>query len=217
MIKTDTARRVQRRLRLRTAMVVSTAGGEYRLLANSRLRPARRAAGCLLEPEAGDRVLVAAGKPCYILTVLERAAGDPTPARLVFPTGVHLQAGQGAVRITTPEDLALAAGGDVTVLGGRLRLQAEDGEAVFSRFRYFGKFVLGQVDRLKLAVDTADTFIRQLTEKLVWSSRQVQEMDDLEAGAIRRVAAQTLTIHAENATLLAEENVKIDAAQIHLG
>jgi Protein of unknown function (DUF3540) len=49
------------------------------------------------------------------------------------------------------------------------------------------------------------------------SLRTVEAMDQLRAGQIDHVAQGTLNLHGENAVVTAEELVKLDGEQIHVG
>lgn len=97
-------------------------------------RRARRAVGCLVRPEAGDRVLVwddPEGGDRYILSVLERPDGAPVTVEaagdLEIRAGDRLSlAGAGGIALSAPL-------GTVSIVAQRLTQTAIDGLTLVAR------------------------------------------------------------------------------------
>src|SRR5690625_425841 len=85
--------------RLRRAVIQDVGETGY-LLDHDRSREARRAFGCLVQPEVGDVVLVDDDPSgvSYVLSVLERP--EPRSATLSVPGDMHLVAPTGALSIS---------------------------------------------------------------------------------------------------------------------
>ncbi len=83
-----------------------------------------RAAGCLLDPEPGDRVLLVglAGEPPLILSVLARASGET--ARLTFPSGLDLAVSGKPLAIRSSEGVALETDASLRVACGDCGIRA---------------------------------------------------------------------------------------------
>src|ERR1700679_2503231 len=93
---------------LEDATVVGREGGAFVVRAGNRRLEARRATGCLVEPEEGDRVLLAwLGDERFILSVLAREAGAPSrlsvegDMELRVPAGRFVVASQDGIDLTT--------------------------------------------------------------------------------------------------------------------
>lgn len=105
------------------SIVLCLDDGHYRL---SDGRRARSAASCLLQPQLGDQVLVAACEQgdCYILHILERA--DDTPACLQVAGAEELQIRQAKIRLAAHEKIALQSLQDVelSAVSGTMNINA---------------------------------------------------------------------------------------------
>jgi hypothetical protein len=189
------------------ALAVRTAGGEYQ---------ARRAAACLLAPEVGDLVIVASlsSGAAYVLSVLERAAQTPSVLTADGDLAVRLP---GTFTVAAQERVELVAGKGVQVVAGTFDVNAVEGNFVFARFALVSSFVRAEVDRVKAFAASIDSVVDRVTQRVKRVYRSVEETDQLRAGRIDYVAANTMSLHAENAVVTAEQLVKVDAEQVHVG
>ena len=94
----------------------------------------KRAAGCLLQPRAGDRVLFTTDgqDEAYILSVLKRSEGQAASNRLVFDGPVDLEVKHGGLRLTADTDLSLASGRKMALASREDHSACEQGR---SRYR----------------------------------------------------------------------------------
>lgn len=170
---------------------------------------AARAAGCLLAPRPGDLVLACldpAGEH-FVLTVLRRA--PDTPGEIAY---------SGDLRLRASGDLTLAAGNDAAlVAGGDLHVAATRGELAFGRIGLLAKAATVRLGALTFVAEAVEQIISRLTQRLTDAVRLVSGHDESQAGSARYLVEDTLTMHAKNAVHMAEEVVKIDAGQVHLG
>jgi len=128
------------------ARVALNLGDDRHLLDNG--RQARRATSCLLEAQAGDRVLVAAFSDgtTYLMHVLERVTGDE--AALSVPGAQTLSLRQSRIEAHAPEGIALRSLREVelTAATGTVSINASNvfltvGESLVQQARqYVGKF-----------------------------------------------------------------------------
>lgn len=91
-----------------------------------------RAVSCLVEPQAGDRVLASAGEGgAHVLHILARTDGDDARLSVHGATGLSLR--QGRIALHAAESLELASGVDASVsaVSGTLSLA---GRNLFSTF-----------------------------------------------------------------------------------
>jgi hypothetical protein len=175
---------------------------------------ARRAVSCLVAPAIGDRVLVAVGDRCWVLAVLEREEGGP-------------------IAISTDEDLRLESAGRL-VLGGResvdvatpgaLRLTSRDTalESVSTtvtaeRLSVFARAIRAESRSVQAVLDVVDSTLERLSQRVKRVYRFVEEMDVTRANQIDYRAENVASLRGRHTVMTAEELVKVDGKQIHLG
>jgi Protein of unknown function (DUF3540) len=180
--------------------VVETDSGEYR---------AKRALSCLVEPAAGDLVLVAShpSGASYVLAVLEREAGAPTRLTVEGDLDVCLAAGK--FTVAAREGVGLASAKDVSVASASVSVTT--GEMSF-----FGKVVRAEIAKVKLLAQSLDSVLERVSMRVKRSYRKVEEFEQLRTARLDYVVENEMSLHAENAIISAEEVVKIDAEQIRL-
>lgn len=176
---------------------------------------ARRAASCLVEPGEGDLVLAAtgAGGHAFVLAVLERDAKRPT--RLIAdgelslePTG-KLTLAASAVEVVARESLAFIA--------AKVAVKALEAGVVVDSLQLVGRTLESELERIKSFAKSFDSVLERFTQRTKRSYRTVTEADHVRAEQIDYVARRTMNLHGENAIVTAEELVKVDGAQIHVG
>ena len=180
--------------------------------------PAIRAVSCLVRPESGDRVIASLDEngDCYILSVLERP-GSAGGVDLDFEGDVNFRVGSGALRVMADEELQLAAGRDLDLTGRNLGVTAQKAEARIDRVSFWGRLMNLRLETIELTAKSLTQNIRRLTQWLTESFRSVEEHDEIQAGSARYLVEDALTVHSGSETHLAEEDVRIEAEQIHLG
>jgi hypothetical protein len=187
--------------------VVRTGSGDF---------VAKRAVSCLVEPQASDQVLVAAASAgCYILAVLERQQG--AGAKLTLDGDLQIQLKHGRFTVAAQEGVSLASGKDVSMVSQEIHVHAGLGSFVLERLSLLGTTVVAEIERAKLIAGTFDSVLERLTEKVKRSYRFVEEFDQVRAERIDYVAKKLMSLRGQNAIVTAEELVKVDADQIHLG
>jgi Protein of unknown function (DUF3540) len=188
--------------------VIETDAGELR---------ARRATSCLLEPAPGDLVLVAlvSRGSSYVLAVLEREAG--APGHIVADGDLNITLGRGSLGVAAQGDVRLVSGREVSVVSGGLRVNAVDGSVVLERLSFLGTFFQAEIERAKLLGKSLDTLLERVSQRVKRSYRVVEESDHVRAESIDYAAKTSMSLHAQNTLLTAEELVKLEGEQIHLG
>lgn len=177
---------------------------------------ARRAASCLLAPEAGDRVLLSLDREeAFVLAVLERSGTGER--RLVLDGPARLEVPEGGLSIAARDGISLASATEVSIAAPDLSFCAARLTAGVSETSLTGEGLTAKVARIKVVARSVDSFLGRCVERMVSCLRQVREHDETQAGSARQIVEGTLTVHTANTVHLAEGHVKIDAEQIHLG
>jgi hypothetical protein len=190
------------------AVRVRTETGEY---------GARRAVSCLVQPELDDEVLVAcrASGACYVLAVLEREPGAATTLQVEGDLQVQVPAG--SFGVAAQEGVSVVSAKDTTLVSGRIDVRAVEGSVALERLTYWGRVIRSEVEKIKLLAGSFDSVLERWSQKVKRAYRNVEQLDQLRAQSIDYRADKTMSLHAGNALVTAEELVKIDGEQIHLG
>ena len=166
---------------------------------------AQVAAGCLLEPGTGDRVLVSrCPGECFILGVLVRQ-GQGRRVRidgeLTISAGrLNLQ-GDEAVEVSGPR---VGVVGQVAELrAGRADVAAEEGTARFQRTR----LVTG-------VLETVSDRVVQCARQVV---RRVEEVETLSVGNLIQRVRENLVSRSRRTSITARKDVHVDGERIHMG
>jgi len=192
----------------------------------------QRAASCLLRPEPGDLALVAlpgesrtggGHASAFILAVLERGeAGSPATldlhsgVRLCTPQGgVHIEAAQG-ISLSTPAEFSASAD-SMSFASGNMSFAAGGVRWLASTFSFLGKALELVTQRFTESAVERETQAGTWTQRLGDSFRHVEDMDETQAGMVRTLARDTALLHGRVTHVQAEEFVKVDGQEVHLG
>lgn len=179
---------------------VATAQGELRV---------SLAASCLLAPEAGDVVWLAGdfAQGMYVTAVLERGAARAS-SRVVLPAGAVLESADGAMTLKAQR---------LTLAGEQLAVQGKRAAIAIDKVTGVGREVTWSFGRVKLIADMLESFADRVSQFSRWSQRTVAGMDQVRATQVDYRAEQMMQLHAGNLVADAENLVKLDGEQIHMG
>lgn len=186
-----------------TGSVAAVDRGAVEVWTADGLMEARRAASCLVAPEAGDLILLGGptGARPFVLAVLERAGTGATRISVEGDLTAVLPSGRFTVAAT--DGVALASNGAVSIDATRIDARAQEGSLVVSKAR--------------LLATTLDATIERVSQTVKRIFRRVEELEHVRAGQIDVAADGNLRMHGENTLLTARQLVKADGKQIHIG
>ncbi|MCB2188048.1 MAG: DUF3540 domain-containing protein [Deltaproteobacteria bacterium] len=196
--------------------VVAAAGREYLLEAPGSAFPARRAAGCLLAPEAGDLVLVSRGaRGAWILSVLERAGTGP--ARLEMAGDVDLVARDGRLGLLARDGLSLESLEGVSLTAPQVSVDAQEARVAAEALMATGGEWRARLGVFRLAARTLETVAETLVQKLGNSFRRVEHLDRTEAAVISQEAEDLYSARGRYSQVTAEKDLRLDGELMRLG
>jgi hypothetical protein len=180
---------------------------------------ARRAVSCLVEPARGDRVLLASEEqgPSFVLAVLERADGAGAATRISVAGDLELSTPRGKVAITTQDGLELASAAPVRVTAPTVDVSAIEGRLGFQVLDLFASTFRVELDKVKAIASKVDAVLDRLRLRARSSLRTVEELDQVRARHIDYAARGNAHFRGENTLVTAEDLVKVNADQVHLG
>lgn len=200
-----------------TGTVESCEAGLALVRTSSGVRRARRAVSCLVEPEVDDRALIATDEDgqAFILAVLERRTGAALRLGAEGDVAWHLPGGSFAV--AAKRGVTLATAGQAAVAAGTLRVTAREAGLHLDRVSYLGRLVQAQAETVKLVAGALDQTVERLWHRVKRSYRFVAEQDHVRAKHLDYAAKENALVRGKNTLVTAEQLVKVDAGQVHLG
>lgn len=197
--------------------MLPAAAGALQVAISGVAHEARRAASCLLEPEPGDLVLVTLvpGRGCYVLAVLERQ--EAARGRLVHMGDLELQLPAGRLTVAATQGMSVVSGKDVSCVTGTLHAHAAEAEIFLERSSFLGRLARVEVETVKVLGRFFDSVLERFSQRVRRSFRKVEELDQVRAEHLDYTANQTASVRGHNTLLTAEQLVKLDGDQVHLG
>jgi hypothetical protein len=178
--------------------------------------PAKRAASCLLEPAPGDRVWAVgqSGEGFFVIAVLERADTSATTLQL---DGDVTLAASGRMNLSAPEGIALATAAKLELHAEDLDVSARSGRVVLERAAVVASSLLAHLRKSTVVGQALDTLVERVTQHSKTSYRSISELDHVHASNLDYRADGLASVHGKQTVMSAQELVKVDGGQIHLG
>lgn len=178
---------------------------------------ARRAVSCLVEPRAGDRVLLsrAGDDVCFILGILERSQAATTT--LSFTGDTHIQTRDGRLQITAGEGLDIGSTGDLNLTAARCELTADEARFQVTHAAVSGASAELHWEKLRIIAGAIDTIADRVSQRLKRCYRWVEDIDQLKAGQLYYLVKNVLTLRSKHSTMTAKGEMKIDGERVHMG
>lgn len=177
----------------------------------------RRAISCLVEPLAGDSVLLAGDpdKELYVIAVLQRS--DPSSIRISVDGDLTVGVSKGSFSVAAAHGVNLVSAGEMTLTSSELTVNASKGNIFFDQLSYLGSRIFAEIDRVKLIGRFFDAVLERISHKVKCSYRMVEEIDHVRSNVVDYRASKNMSLRGQNTLITAKELVKIDGDQIHLG
>lgn len=177
----------------------------------------RRAISCLVEPLAGDTVLVA-GDPdnqLFVTAVLQRA--DTSSIRISVEGDLTVGVSKGRFSVAAVHGIDLVSAGEMTMTSSGLTVNASKGNIFIDQLSYLGRLIFVEADKIKLIGRFFDAVLERISHKVKRSYRIVEEIDQVRSNVIDYRASKNMSLRGQNTLVTAKDLVKIDSDQIHLG
>jgi hypothetical protein len=185
---------------LESGRILDAGAEDFEVLADSsgRYLRAKRAAACLLAPEAGDVALFYEGpRGAFILSVLEKAGEAST--------------------LSFSGDVRLVSGGKAAISGREVDVSGVSGTVRFVDLSVTSKGLKLSLDKTVCLARTVESTLGNVVQRMKYCFRQVSEVETLKAGSVRQFIADRFYQRSRNTAILADERVKVDGDKIELG
>jgi len=210
----EIALEVYRGVELLYGTIRAWSGDDFMVETSEGIFKARLAAGCLLQPEVGDRVLLAhLSGESYILAVLVKKNSTESCMRL---GEAHF--------VSRERTLAIEAGGLDLLIPGKTRLEtvsletkAVEGKFFLGKALFSASKVLSRIHKLDLVTEAFNLFARRLVQRLRDCYAWIEGLEQKKIGRLRYLVKEGLLFRARRSILKAEDKVTINGKKISLG
>jgi hypothetical protein len=199
-----------------TARVARVADDDVHVVTSQGAVRAERARSCLVPPREGDTVLLAtsAGGRSWVLAVLASSSAETA---VEVGGDLQIRCRRGRLDLGARDGMSLTSAGDLAATAGAIRVRAVDGDVGVSRLTVVARYLASEIDRVKSVAKSFDGYFERLSQRVKSSFRTVEEIDQLSAGQIDYRAGGLASLRSQSTVMTAEELVKIDGGQVHLG
>lgn len=144
---------------LHHATVVEKNGGVYYVTIDNKIFVAKRAFGCLIEPENGDTILISSNnKENFILTVLERTY--TSDAVLSSSGNLHMQLMNGEL-ILQSKSISFDSSDKFSICSPTVSVDTIETDIKSTSISLFGKTVECFIDKIKTVGKKAESFFKR--------------------------------------------------------
>ncbi len=196
--------------------VTAVLGRSFQVRVGSGEYQARRAVSCLVEPEVGDRILLALhDEGCHVLAVLD-CDGD-APTRLVAHGDLELHAPDGRVTVTAHDGVDVVTPGEAAIAAGHVRIAATGAALAIDTLAYLGAEVVARVDRVKTVAREVESIADRWVQRLERAYRFIAQSEQVRASYLDVAASSAINMQSQTILVTSGELTKINGAQIHVG
>jgi Protein of unknown function (DUF3540) len=173
------------------------------------------AASCLVRPTEGDLValLPVPTRGHFIVAILERASDEAIA--LSAPSGLTVSVSKGRFTVAA-EGIDLVAK-DIALHSHKTTVDAQSIRFSFREFAAFGAEVLLNADTFKLAGRFASAVFESVMHRAARSYRVISELEHMTGRQLSYTVSENVSLHGKNNLMTAEDLVKVDGKQIHVG
>lgn len=192
-------------------------GGIYSVDSDGRILRCQRAASCLLRPELGDTVLVTGPdeQRLYLTAVAEQA--DARHARVDVEGDLTLASERGAINVQSPTQLTLQGERGLSLGTAALDIDAKTADCRVGRLAYRGEEAHATVLNIRVIGIVYEAIVDRLVHLSKSAFRMTEGVDQVRAAQIDHHASEMARLHGKNVILTAQDLLKTDAKQIHMG
>lgn len=176
-----------------------------------------RAAGCLLDPQPGDRVLLVcpSGEVPLILSVLSRASGEK--AQLSFPSGLDLSVAGKPLTFRASEGIGIETEKFFRVVCGECEVEAGRVSLTALTMSWAAESCSLVARTFRIAAQLFETLSGHIETKAGSAHRRIDTVDHVQSGQTTLETESLFSLTAGSALIEARDLARIDSGQVHLG
>jgi hypothetical protein len=130
---------------------------------------------------------------------------------------VELKTRDGRFSIAAQNGIDLVTAKDTSMVSAELSVSSMQAEVNIQHLTFFGMFLQGQIERIKLIGQACDSIFERVSQRVKRSYRWVEELEQLRAGQLNYLVKKLMSLRGKYSVLTAEEDVRIDGDKILMG
>ncbi|MCC7541379.1 MAG: DUF3540 domain-containing protein [Deltaproteobacteria bacterium] len=157
-----------------------------------------------------------------------RASTEPLPglarestdgvASVRFADGdLRLEVTQGALEIVARDGVRLSTDARLSIAAADIDARATTADVTVDETKLVGRTITTAVETVVVVADRVETEANRIVERAKAAYREIEDVAQTRAGRIRAIARGTLALFGKNASLVAEEDAKVDGNKVMLG
>lgn len=188
------------------AEVVTISEGDYILkYENETMFAAKRAPSCLVDPQVGDTVgLFFTKSDVYIVYVLER---DEKRTMSI--------SSESEIELTSRKKLSLSSPA-MAVESCSVAIDVEKANTRFKEASITGMVFEGSFNIIKSFANSVEHMVTEMIERYDRSYTYVNEHEEVQTHSSRHISEENRVVQCKNYVVTAEDQMKLDAENIHL-
>lgn len=201
---------------LQEAQVIGGGRDNWMIQAEQGVFKARKAVSCLVNPEIGDTVLCAnlSSGASSILAILERKQSQTT--QLKFDGDVDISASQ-SIRMIAGQRLDAFSADKMNLDASKLTIRSTLASVIFDKLGVTGNEARHTVSKVEVLAKTLETVSETSRQVMQHSFRLVSALDSVSAGEVLQKIKSRFTVQSRQASVLAEEDARVNGKRVHLG
>lgn len=200
------------------AKVLSVADSKYcQIELSGSIYKAQVVFSCLVKPVIEDVVMCVLSESgdYYITSIIERLADQSIT--LSSPSDMTIQSLSGSINLCTTESVTIAASESINCISENTLHKSKNAVINFDDLTASGSAIQVSYSIIRVFSDMINIISKQVLQKFKNYIRQSEEMDQVKAGNMTRKVDGLYSMSSENAIILSEKDIKIDAEHIHMG
>lgn len=201
---------------LQEAVVIGGGNNNWIIQSDTGTCNAKKSVSCLVCPEIGDIVLIVsmASGGSNILAILERKQSHTT--HLKFDNNVNISSTQ-SIRLFANERIDAVSGDKMSFDSKQLSFHSKIVSMIFDKMNVTGNEAVHAISKIQVMAKYIETVSETSKQAMKNSFRLISGLDSTKAGEMLQMVKNRFTVQSKQATILADEDAKLNAKRVHLG
>lgn len=208
------------RTMLRLGLVTRLIKNHVEIVLDGEVYQAVRSFGCVVDPRAGDRVVVFLpdGHAPVILSIVDSGMTGDSPSRTMrFPEGLAMEVSGRPFTLRAHEGLEIDSPRHTTIRGGKFAGQFSSFEMGAETMTLTGGVLSFVAQKIGQVGKTLERVAEWILDRAHGSSREIDTVDRHRSGETLIESESIVSIQSRTTLLSSPDLVKIDSDQVHLG
>lgn len=175
-----------------------------------------KAASCLLTPQKGDEVIIAELEfSSAVIIAIVKQANDKQQSYQLSPE-VHLTTHEGKLAVVSKQFNCIASEA-ANIYSQNLTINAETATASYSNYNFNSQFCTQTIGQHESTIASMTQTVDSYNFTAKHAFEKISELHHQVLGQLHMLIDKNYRVDCESADFFAENDIKMDADQIHMG